>query len=178
MRLSLLLLPGLLLAGTAAGQTERRASDALRAMFGDSIEVRSSTLAVSAEERTTIRARTKAQWPGDSVRVLVCRSRGRTIGYGFLDDVKGKMNFITYLVGLTPAGTVRDVDVLVYRESYGGEIAYESFRRQFRDKSAADPLLPGRDVKNISGATISVHAITGGIRRILATYELLRSRIE
>ena len=108
------------------------------------------------------------------VRVFRCIARGKTVGYGFLDEVKGKTRLITYLVGVEPDGRVNDVDVLVYRESYGGEIGYETFRKQFRGKSSPDRLTPGKDIKNISGATISVRAITGGVKRILATFNVIR----
>src|SRR5581483_6621709 len=54
------------------------------------------------------------------------------------------------------------------RESYGGEVAYESWRRQFRGKRAADSLRVGREIRGISGATISVHAVTLGVQRLLA----------
>ena len=81
------------------------------------------------------------------------------------------------MAGLRPNGEVQDIDVLAYRESYGGEIGYESFRKQFRDKSVRDKLQPGRDIRNISGATISVRAITAGVKKILATYELLKARL-
>ncbi len=60
------------------------------------------------------------------------------------------------------------MDVLVYREPYGGEVAYEAWRRQFRGKSAADSLRVGREIRVISGATISVNAITLGVKRALA----------
>ncbi len=60
------------------------------------------------------------------------------------------------------------MDILVYREPYGGEVAYEPWRRQFRGKTAADSLRVGREIRSISGATISVHAVTLGVRRLLA----------
>ena len=69
---------------------------------------------------------------------------------------------------MDPANRLRDVDILVYREPYGGEVAYDAWRKQFRGKRAADPLQVGRDIRSISGATISVHAVTAGVRRMLA----------
>ena len=90
---------------------------------------------------------------------------------------RSKTQFITYLVAIDTSGAVKDVDVLVYRESYGGEIAYESFRKQFRSKTANDELKPGKDIKNISGATISVRAITQGVKKILTTFDVIRNKL-
>ncbi|MGH7531153.1 MAG: FMN-binding protein [Gemmatimonadales bacterium] len=96
-------------------------------------------------------------------------SRGDSLlGFAMVRDVRGKDQPITFLVAIDGAARLRDIDILVYREPYGGEVAYEAWRRQFRGKSSTDRLEVGRDIRNISGATISVHAVTQGVRRALA----------
>lgn len=96
-------------------------------------------------------------------------SRGDSLlGFAVVRNVTGKDQPITFLVAVDTANLLKDVDVLVYREEYGGEVAYEPWRKQFRGKSAADPLQVGRDIRSISGATISVNAVTLGVRRALA----------
>jgi len=96
-------------------------------------------------------------------------ARGDTLlGFAVVRNVKGKDQPITYLVATDTADRLRDVDILVYREPYGGEVAYEPWRRQFRGKTAADTLVVGRQIRGISGATISVHAVTLGVRQALA----------
>lgn len=89
------------------------------------------------------------------------------LGFAVVRDVKGKDQPITFLVATDTADHLRDVDILVYREPYGGEVAYEAWRRQFRGKSSNDPLQVGRDIRTISGATISVNAVTLGVRKAL-----------
>lgn len=162
------------------GQTsiQSKAAESLKKMFGDSVAVSSSKIVLSGNERKQIFERSKSQWLSDTIVVYSCKNKNTLIGYGFADDVKGKVQLITYLAGLTPNGEVVDVDVLAYREAYGGEIAYESFRKQFRGKGSTEKLIPGRDIKNISGATLSVRAITLGVKRILTTYELIKERLE
>jgi Na+-translocating ferredoxin:NAD+ oxidoreductase RnfG subunit len=81
--------------------------------------------------------------------------------------VQGKDQPITFLVAVDPHGALLDVDILVYREAYGGEVAYESWRRQFRGHTAADSVRIGRPIRNISGATISSQAVTTGVRQAL-----------
>jgi len=83
-------------------------------------------------------------------------------------NVKGKDQPITFLVATDTTDRLRDVDILVYREPYGGEVAYDAWRRQFRGKSADDALQVGRDIRTISGATISVNAVTLGVKRALS----------
>lgn len=90
------------------------------------------------------------------------------LGFAAVGNVIGKDQPITFLVAIDPGDRLKDVDILVYREPYGGEVAYEAWRRQFRGKSAADSLRVGREIRTISGATISVHAVTLGVKRVLA----------
>src|SRR5213593_3083930 len=104
----------------------------------------------------------------DTVSVLRVSRADSLLGFAAIGNVIGKDQPITFLVAVDPADRLKDVDILVYREPYGGEVAYEPWRRQFRGKTTADPIAVGRDIRSISGATISVQAVTAGVRRILA----------
>jgi len=96
-------------------------------------------------------------------------TRGDSVlGFAVVRNVKGKDQPITFLVATDTTDKLKDIDILVYREPYGGEVAYEAWRRQFRGKSATDTLEVGRQIRSISGATISVNAVTVGVRRALA----------
>ena len=97
--------------------------------------------------------------------VVLRVSRGDSLlGFAQVRNVRGKDQAITFLVAIDPADRLKDVDILVYREPYGGEVAYEAWRRQFRGKTADDSLRVGREIRGISGATISVNAVTLGVR--------------
>ena len=50
--------------------------------------------------------------------------------------------------------------------------AYARWRAQFTGRQHGDPVKIGRDVQNISGATLSCEHVTDGIRRLLATYAI------
>lgn len=96
------------------------------------------------------------------------------LGYAAVGNVKGKDQPITYLVATDSTLRLKDIDILAYREPYGGEVAYEPWRRQFRGKSPTDPLEVNRQIRGISGATISVNAVTAGVRMQLARFLRLR----
>jgi Na+-translocating ferredoxin:NAD+ oxidoreductase RnfG subunit len=117
----------------------------------------------------------------DSVRAdsatLLRISHGSTVnGFAVVRNVKGKDQPITFLVAVGPDGRLRDVDILVYREPYGGEIAYEAWRKQFRGKGPDAPLAVGKDIRGISGATISVNAVTLAVRRAVADFARWQAR--
>jgi Na+-translocating ferredoxin:NAD+ oxidoreductase RnfG subunit len=115
-----------------------------------------------------VRARS-ARW-----RVLVAQRGDTTLGCVVVDEVIGKFELISYAVGLTPDGAVKQVEVLSYRESHGHEIRLPAWRRQFVGKTVASPLKIGDDIANISGATLSCSHVTEGVKRIVAVLDLAR----
>lgn len=96
--------------------------------------------------------------------------------YFIVDEVIGKHEKIKYAVTLDSSGAVRQVEVLTYRESYGGEIRRSDWLSQFLGKTSKDPVRLGSDIQGISGATLSSKHIAQGIKRILVLYELALSK--
>lgn len=97
-------------------------------------------------------------------------------GWFFLDNVVGKHEFIDIAVGLTASGAVKGVEILVYRETYGGQVRNPNWRAQFRGKTTAAPLKVDTDIKNISGATLSSVHVAEGVRRLLHTHAIALNR--
>jgi Na+-translocating ferredoxin:NAD+ oxidoreductase RnfG subunit len=104
----------------------------------------------------------------DTATVLRISQGGALLGFAQVRNVKGKTQPITYLVAIDSTDRLKDIDILVYREPHGGEVAYDSWRKQFRGKAAGAPLELGKDIRNISGATISSNNVTRSVRRALA----------
>lgn len=104
---------------------------------------------------------------GRALGVRIAKKAGAVLGYVVLDDVIGKVELISYAVGVATDGSVKQIEILAYRESHGGEIRLPAWRRQFVGKTAAAPLRVGEDIANISGATLSCTHVTDGVRRIV-----------
>jgi Na+-translocating ferredoxin:NAD+ oxidoreductase RnfG subunit len=107
---------------------------------------------------------------GVKIHAGALRSWKADNGYFFVDAVIGKHDLITYAVALTADGKIRQTEILEYREAYGGEVRNAHWRAQFTGRQHGDPVTIGRDIQNISGATLSCEHVTDGIRRLLATY--------
>lgn len=93
-------------------------------------------------------------------------------GYFLTDSVIGKHDLINYAVALGADGKIRRLEILEYREAYGGEVRNEHWRAQFVGRRHGDPVSIGHDIQNISGATLSCEHLTDGIRRLLSTYAI------
>jgi hypothetical protein len=97
----------------------------------------------------------------------------KLLGYMVLDDVVGKFELISYAVGINPDASIRQVEILTYRESHGGEVRLPAWRKQFVGKTAkGGGLAIGAGVANISGATLSCTHVTDGVRRIAAVAQV------
>jgi Na+-translocating ferredoxin:NAD+ oxidoreductase RnfG subunit len=130
-------------------------------------------LAFTSDQRKAI-ARGSGVGSFDKVqRVWDVRSGNGRAGWFIVDRVLGKHEMITYAVALSPDGTVKRVEILEYRETYGGEVRNPNWRQQFVGKRSGSQLQLGKDIRNISGATLSSRHVTDGIRRLLVTWDLL-----
>jgi hypothetical protein len=101
-------------------------------------------------------------------RVWKAQAGDRIVGYFYYDHVVGKHLLIDYSVAVEPNGHVRKVDILNYRESYGGEVHDASWLQQFVGKSSQSAVQINSDIRNISGATLSSTHLTEGVRKVLA----------
>jgi Na+-translocating ferredoxin:NAD+ oxidoreductase RnfG subunit len=127
-----------------------------------------------ADSRTLTDEQVKAieHSSGVSVRNRQLKAwRASTGGWFIVDEVVGKHEFIPYAVALSEEGAVKGIEILEYREAYGGQIRDENWRKQFAGKQAGTRLRLDKEVRNISGATLSCKHITDGVNRLLATYE-------
>jgi FMN-binding domain len=99
--------------------------------------------------------------------------KASTGGWFIADQVVGKHDYIPFALALDENGAVKDVEILEYREAYGGEVTNTPWRAQFTGKNHESPVKLTKDIQNISGATLSSKHITDGVRRLLATYAVL-----
>ena len=101
----------------------------------------------------------------DSLELYIAYAEdGKQLGYSVLLHEIGKYRPITFMVGVTRDFRIKDVAVLVYRESRGGEVRRARFLRQYKGKRTSDPVRINRDIINITGATLSVRALNRGVR--------------
>lgn len=102
---------------------------------------------------------------------FIAKSSAEPIGYAVILNEIGKTRPITFIVGITPEGTVRGVEIMAYREPRGGEVRQKRFLRQYRGKRIGDPLWAHQDIVNITGATLSVRGVNRGVKKALALVE-------
>ena len=159
--------PIAIFAPAAFGATYLTVEQAQQAIFPGE-QLSRSPVTLTAEQAREIERRSDANVRHKEIQLWKAPSGG----FFIVDEVVGKHEFITYAVGLNADGTVKQIEIMTYRESYGYEVRNADWRAQFVGKNASAPLRLNKDIKNISGATLSCRHITDGVKRILATYEV------
>ena len=124
---------------------------------------------ISEEVQAKMRSASSVSHPFASHRIW----RTAAGGWFIVDDVVGKHEMITYALGIHPDGSVKQIEILEYRESYGYEVAQDSWRSQFVGKTVGSTLKLNKDIQNISGATLSAKHLTDGVKRLLVLHELV-----
>lgn len=157
----------------AAHATVYFSTDAVRRhLFPTADRFVDAAVTLTDEQMRTVAARTRTRVRTSSVPIWRAMRSDAPLGHVIIDQVLGKHEYITYAVALNEHDAVRQIEVMEFRETYGDEIRNARWRAQFAGKHDGDTLRVGRDIVNISGATLSCVHITDGVRRLLATFSL------
>jgi Na+-translocating ferredoxin:NAD+ oxidoreductase RnfG subunit len=96
------------------------------------------------------------------------------LGYFYFGKAPSKADEFDYMVIFDDQLIIKKIKILAYREDYGGEISSKRWLRQFNGLSKVDQLKYGKDIKGISGATISAVAMTNAVNDLLANLSKLQ----
>jgi len=144
--------------------------EALRAMMPEATRFDLDEWTLSATELEAVGKRVGRPFSESHIKFYIGRGGEAIVGRAITLDVIGKERPITFLIGIAPTGAILGVEVLIYRESEGGEVRYPRFMRQFLTKTGADVLRLGQDIQPVSGATLSSRAAVHAVRRALSLF--------
>jgi len=144
---------------------------AQKAVYPDADSFNEIVIAQSPEQLQSLLAKAGPQPTHGVIRIWTASRNGALLGHVFVDEVIGKQNLITYAVGIDADGALRNLEIMAYRESHGGEVRNAAWRAQFDHHNNLEQLRFGTDIKNISGATLSSEHVTQGVRWLLALWQ-------
>lgn len=164
-----LLVLGFGFAPAACSVTYLTQEQALALAFEKPAEARCQPLVLDAAHRRAVEEKLDAPMRQRAVLAYtgILKST-QAPGAALFDAVIGKHEFIDYMVVLDGRGRVKFIEILAYRESYGGQVRGPSWRGQFVGRSEKEPPEHEKNIVNISGATLSCRHVTEGVRKLLA----------
>lgn len=169
---SALLLALVLSTSAASAKVFYAKDEALRLAFPDADKVESRDVFLTAEQRTAIEEKAKSKLDSDLLTIYVGQRAGAVQGYAMLDTHTVRTLPETFLVVLSPEGKVTATHLLAFYEplEYSPPVRW---LEQFNDATLTDDLRVGRGVVAITGSTLTSEAVTGGVRRALAIYDVI-----
>lgn len=96
-------------------------------------------------------------------RVQTCRQGGCSAPSEVLPSVNSE--FFDYFILFDGNGAVRIVKIYNYEATHGQEVMNKGWLKQFLKYDGSQPLAVGKNIDAISGATISVYALTNDVRK-------------
>jgi Na+-translocating ferredoxin:NAD+ oxidoreductase RnfG subunit len=149
--------------------TEKAALE--RAFPGAAVE--RSTLYLTAEQVKAVETEARSKLPTAVVTVFVARKDGVVTGRAVLDTHTVRTMPESLLTVVEPDGRLRMALVLQFGEP-PDYLPREGWLKTFEGKALDDELEPGRAVRRVTGATLTVQALTDAVRRSLAIAQILQ----
>lgn len=146
--------------------------EALEAAFPDATRVDERSVVLTDDQARTVERLAKAPLESRIVKLYTGLRDDEVLGYAFIDLHTVRTLPEAFLVVLSPEGEVRSLRVLAFYEP-------EEYRppdrwlEQFDRRRLEPELRVGGAIHGIAGSTLSSRAVTGGVRRSLALYEVL-----
>jgi hypothetical protein len=114
----------------------------------------------------------RSRLPSAVVTTIRARVDGEIVGRAYLDTHTVRTMPETVLTAVRPDGNVKAALVLQFAEP-PDYLPREKWLETFDDKPLDDDLWPGRSVRRVTGATLTVQALTESVRRSLAIDRVL-----
>lgn len=142
--------------------------EALGLAFPDG-EVSRETLFLTIEQMRSAATAAEVEIDGAMVTRFVVRRGDEVVGFAYIDTHRVRTLPETLLVILEVDGSVRRVEVAAFREPLDYKPG-DSWYRQFDDEELDRDLSLDRDIRPITGATLTARATIDAVRRVLAIH--------
>lgn len=172
----LTLLPLTMVTSVAYATDYYNVEQAQKVLFPTADKFVASPIELTDDQKEQIETIAKVRQRKKDLQVWRAEAKGKLLGYFIVDEVIGKHEFITYCAGISPEGKVVAMEIMSYRETKGGQVKDESWRKHFIGKSLNDPFKLDVDIPNISGATLSCRNLTDGVKRLLAIHKVVLTK--
>lgn len=160
-------------ASTVEAAVYHSVASAQKACFPGDAQFVSADLSLTPEHRKAIEKSSGVRVRLATQKLWRVEVKGALEGWFFVDEVLGKHEYITYALAVEVDGRIRALEIMEYRENYGGEVRNADWRAQFHGKQWGADQTWTTGIKTISGATLSCRHVTDGVKRLLALHALL-----
>jgi hypothetical protein len=144
----------------------------LQKAFPSPVEVRRKTLFLTPEQVRDIERVARAKMTSPIVTYYQGWKNGKCVGTALFDTNIVRTMPMTYMALVKPDGTLGYVEVLSFYEPED-YLPRAGWLRLFNGKALDDKLRLRWGIPNVAGASLTCQVMTDGVRRLLATYQVI-----
>ena len=170
--LGVVLLWGTSLPQVAAAKVFHTVQEALAIAFPEADSVESTSFFLTEEQVERVQSLGQAPVETKVVTCHIGRKDGNVLGYAFIETHIVRTLPETFLIVVSPHGTVQRILTLAFYEPQE-YLASERWIAQFDQRSLTPQLQVERAIHGITGSTLTARAVTRGIRKVLALFQVL-----
>lgn len=146
--------------------------EALEIAFPLAQEVVAKSFFLTSDELAQVTEKARVKMDSKLVTFYVGYAEGIPQGYAFIETHIVRTFPETFLVVISPGGTVEKLVVLAFYEP-PEYLPSDRWLKQFSDKRLSTGMRLRRGIHGIMGSTLTAQAATSGVRKVLALFELL-----
>lgn len=171
LNLSIMLCSGSLVA-VATAKVFYAKEEAIRVAFPDADTIDKKTFFLTDQQVKEVETISGVRLDSKLVTFYIGKKKQQLMGYAVIDVHIVRTLPEAFMVVLSPEGRLVSTLVLAFYEPLE-YLPQDRWLKQFEQKTLNESLTPGRDIAGITGATLTARAITKGVRKILAFYQVL-----
>lgn len=146
--------------------------EALATVFPDADEVETKSFFLTKEQTDHIQNLAKAPVDANVIAFYIGRKGETVLGYAFIETHIVRTLPETFLIVVSPSGTIQRVLTLAFYEPLE-YLPTDRWIAQFDTKPLSPTLQLQSDIHGITGSTLTARAVTRGVRKVLALFEVL-----
>ena len=165
---------------------------AVKQIFPDVDEVKTETKTLTPQEISSLKSKlggnlfhftessSKEQIKNETTYTILYGIKNKnTVRVAIIDEQPGKWGPVEFILAIdTATAKINNLAVMAYKEQRGRPIARVNFLKQFFGKGSADPVAIRKDIRAISGATVSSDCACFAVKKAIAMYEtVLKNKI-
>jgi hypothetical protein len=158
--------------GAAEAGVYFSSSEALELAFPEADRIERKSLVVSDPQAAAIESLARAPLESRLVTIYTGVKDEEILGYAFIDIHTVRTMPEAFLIVISPEGQVDTLRVLAFYEPEE-YLPPDRWLGQFDYRTLEETLRVGGGIHGIAGSTLSARAVTGGVRRSLALFEVL-----
>ena len=144
----------------------------LQETFATSDTVMRKTIFLTRAERESLEEMARSRFESRIITYYEAIEGDSVLGYAYFETEIVRSKPATFVIVINPDATVRVVEMLAFYEPIDYLPTLNWFRL-FVGMILDNELWPRRAIDNVTGATLTVQAVTAGVRRSLALHQLI-----